>query len=433
MYKKILFLLLIFIFNSNCHAKTLNVIRDQETENFIYRLAYPILKVAGVGTDLQIVLVNDSSANAFVMNKKYIFVHLGLIQFCDNADSLAGVLAHEIGHIAADHNIKIDSFTQTMNVSSLVGQIIGATIAFNGAQEVGMAVSAGIQNIATQGVLRFSREKEAMADALAVKYLQQVEYPSKGLEKVLKAFAKVEKKMHHKHLPFLLSHPLSEERLASVSNMTASDKTKFPDMINNQLNRIKKKIESSLYEISYIKDKYTFLDSDEDKYNMAIINIRVGELQKAIDTLIDLSRVNINDPYTYELLGEAYYKSGEFKKSITSLRCAINKLDDFDSTDVLDQTLSMSLIAEGSVQSLNEAVIQLNKCLKYDPKNIALIYKLAMVYDKLDNRVMSYIKLCEKAYIEHNSYLFKVYFEVAQKLVDKNSVEEKLLYRLQSM
>ena len=99
-------LIICFIFiQFPVHA--ISVIRDTETEGVILTYIRQIFKAAGLNpNNAQVVLVNDSSINAFVAGGQAIFVHSGLITTAKTVDDLIFVLAHETGHIVGGHIVR---------------------------------------------------------------------------------------------------------------------------------------------------------------------------------------------------------------------------------------------------------------------------------------------------------------------------------------
>ena len=87
-------------------VQALSIIRDDEVESTIKQLVIPLLKSAGIPHDaVNVYILNDQNVNAFVFGGQNIFINTGLINFSNNPETLLGVLAHEIAHIAGAHII----------------------------------------------------------------------------------------------------------------------------------------------------------------------------------------------------------------------------------------------------------------------------------------------------------------------------------------
>ena len=77
-----------------------SILRDAETEAFLADLSEPLVEAAGLRPgNVEMVLINDPSINAFVAGGQAVHIHSGLIAEADNALEVQGVIAHELGHI----------------------------------------------------------------------------------------------------------------------------------------------------------------------------------------------------------------------------------------------------------------------------------------------------------------------------------------------
>ena len=89
-------------------AAGLPIIRDAEIEQPPRDYTQPVLKVAGLGQrNIRVVLINDRSFNAFVIDAKRIFVNTGALMDAETPNQIIGVLAHETGHISGGHLSKL--------------------------------------------------------------------------------------------------------------------------------------------------------------------------------------------------------------------------------------------------------------------------------------------------------------------------------------
>jgi len=156
-------------------------------------------------------VVNDETVNAFSLPGGYVFVNDGLIQRTSTDDELAGVLAHEIAHIAARHAVKRYEGGLGLHLAQLAAL----------ATREGMAVR-GL-NIAMQAArLAYARQDELDADRLAVKYLKTAGLDPRGILTFLEKL-QAEDRDHTHYLPrgmvrphYALTHPNVPERLRDV-------------------------------------------------------------------------------------------------------------------------------------------------------------------------------------------------------------------------
>src|SRR3990170_7838128 len=145
-------------------ATAQSILRDAETEALLQDMVDPLTEAAGLPKGaVDVVLVNDSSINAFVAGGQRIYVHSGLINAADSANEVQGVLAHELGHIAGGHIIGIyDAYGKAAKIS-LLTTLLGIAAAVAGAGEAAMGAMALGQQVAMGTFLTFHPQPEASA------------------------------------------------------------------------------------------------------------------------------------------------------------------------------------------------------------------------------------------------------------------------------
>lgn len=163
-------------------------------------------------------VVDDEEVNAFAGPAGQIYIHSGTILRARNVSELAGVIAHEIGHVAKRHLAQNYEKQQAANV--------GRQMAVIGAGVLGGSAAAGAANLASGfglGALlnTFSREAEGEADAFAVEALPKAGYDPNGLPTFFETLASE----RTSGVPaFLSSHPAPADRLEATRAMiTAAD------------------------------------------------------------------------------------------------------------------------------------------------------------------------------------------------------------------
>lgn len=135
-----------------------SVLRDAETEVFLDDLAAPLVEAAGLAPgNVDVVLVNDPSINAFVAGGQIVYIHTGLIDAADTAGEVQGVVAHELGHITGGHIIRFgDGVKQATNIS-ILSLLLGVGAALAGAGEAAMGAIMAGQQAAMGQFLAFTR------------------------------------------------------------------------------------------------------------------------------------------------------------------------------------------------------------------------------------------------------------------------------------
>ena len=127
-------------------------------------------------------ILDDASVNAFALPGGYIYVTRGLLVLAGNEAELAGVLAHEVGHVIARH--PAERYSQA--VAANMGAAVLTVLAQAAGVEAGDAAAAG----AAAYVQSYSRDQEFEADTLGVRYLARAGYDPKAMSTFLAKLAK---------------------------------------------------------------------------------------------------------------------------------------------------------------------------------------------------------------------------------------------------
>ena len=111
------------------------MIRDAEIEQLLRDYTTPILRVAGLGQqNIQVVIINDKSFNAFVMDAHRIFVNAGALMQSTTPNQIIGVFAHETGHIVGGHLSKMRQELANAQTAAIVAMLLGVGAMVGGRQ-----------------------------------------------------------------------------------------------------------------------------------------------------------------------------------------------------------------------------------------------------------------------------------------------------------
>lgn len=137
--------------------------------------------------DFTISLLNSSVNNAFAIPGGYVYVTRQLMALMNDEAELAGVLGHEVGHVAAQHGKKRQSAAQRNSILGVLGQVLVGAVA--GDSGLGQLLQKGIGTGAQLLTLKFSRTQEYEADDLGIRYLAKAGYDPKALSSMLASLA----------------------------------------------------------------------------------------------------------------------------------------------------------------------------------------------------------------------------------------------------
>jgi predicted Zn-dependent protease len=191
---------------------------DTHVQQYVNAVGQTVCRYAGRPTlEWQFVVVNSDQINAFAVPGGYIYLTRGLLFRLSNEAQLAGVLAHESGHIAKRHSAKQLGRQRTTQVGSSVVGIVGGLFGYGWAGNVTSAV-AGLSN------LSYSRDQEKEADMEGLSYMSQAGYNPQGLIQLMQVL----KSSGGKGGPqFLSTHPDPGNRIGYLTD-TIRDKYAGP-------------------------------------------------------------------------------------------------------------------------------------------------------------------------------------------------------------
>ena len=197
--------------------KYFKFINQPEVERYVDRIARRILSATGpLSYDYRFFVVEDPQLNAFAVPGGSIYLFTGLIERAKSTDELAGVLGHEIVHIKG-HHIARSSGPDAISVLSLLATVLLARSG-SGAQAAGIVGQA----VAATRQAAYSRQLEMESDTLGTRYMAAAGFDPRGTLGFLKTMDQ-ERQLNPIDVPaYILSHPLTPERVANAELVVKS-------------------------------------------------------------------------------------------------------------------------------------------------------------------------------------------------------------------
>src|SRR5262249_39068285 len=169
--------------------------------------------------DYHFYVVESPILNAFAVPGGYVFVFTGLLARAGSDDELAGVLGHEIGHAHAHHVVRMQTEGMAWNVASLLGVFLAA---------INPVLAAGAVPAAQTAQLKYSREFGQGPDHLGLTTTAQAGDGPNALPAFFKQLL-IEQRVNPAGVPpFMLSHPITEERVAHTESVIKARGLKTP-------------------------------------------------------------------------------------------------------------------------------------------------------------------------------------------------------------
>lgn len=193
------------------------------------------------------VLVLDSEEiNALSAPGGFIFLTRGLLQLCPNEDALAGIMAHEIGHISARHGLMAIKKSRLLEAFKLLASEAAEQLAPDKMVQLTDIFEGALDDIIIQLIERgYDRKAEYEADSLALKTLRRMGYSSQGLILFMEELIKKEEEINRKKEKvatfqgWMSTHPAPQERWKRLKTEISSWKEQM-EIFEGRTARFKK-------------------------------------------------------------------------------------------------------------------------------------------------------------------------------------------------
>jgi predicted Zn-dependent protease len=192
-------------------------VEDPVITEYVNRVGQNIVLHSDAKVAFTIKVIDSDDVNAFALPGGFFFVNKGVLLAADSEAELAGVMAHEIAHVAARHGMENARKGQILNWATIPLIFIGGGI--------GYAVQSAAQILVPMGFLKFSRNAENEADLLGAQYMWASGYDPNAMVDFFKKLEGKETKKPGTLAKVFRTHPLTSDREAKVAALVA----RFPN------------------------------------------------------------------------------------------------------------------------------------------------------------------------------------------------------------
>jgi predicted Zn-dependent protease len=364
-------------------AAAQSVLRDSETELLFRDISKPLIEAAGLDPKTNVVLLNDPEINAFVAQGQTVYIQSGLLTASDNVNQLQGVIAHELGHVAGGHSIRMQEGSSEATGISIATMVLGALAMAAGAGDAAMGIMMAGQRAAMGKFLAFSRTQETSADLAGARYLAAAGISGRGSVEFFKKLANQEYRLAiYAKDSYDRTHPLSQERVATLSEIYAKDPAwnRPPDpRFEARFQRVKAKL------IGFVTPKQAVVKYPESDKSVPAHYARayayhVGAYpEKALSEVQALLARDSEDPFFLELKGQILLESGRPADAIAPLREATERSGN---DPLIASMLGHALISTERKEHFAEAKQVLKSAVNRDNQNPFAWYQLGIIYDR---------------------------------------------------
>ena len=361
-------------------------LRDAETEALLNDMMAPLVEASELEPgNVEVVLINDPSINAFVAGGQVVYVHSGLINAAETANEVQGVLAHELGHITAGHVVRFNERVQGAQSLTLLSLIAGVAAALAGAPpEAGMGLfGLGVQ-AGTANFLSFNRNQEAATDQAGARYLSGAGISGRGMIKFFERLRNFEIRRGYSQrddAAYGRTHPLSGDRVATLREQLQEDPAwDAPDdpVLQERFLQVRAKLYGYLADPQRTLRQYPLSDTSlAANYARAFAYHKDALVNEALASTETLLASDPDNPYYLELQGQILLESGRPDEARIPLRRAT---DLTRNEPLIASVFGHALIATEDTTNYDEAERVLRAAVARDRFHPFAWYQLGVVY-----------------------------------------------------
>jgi predicted Zn-dependent protease len=386
------------------------VLRDTEAEQLLRDYTRPILRAAGMEKqNIQMVIINESVFNAFVVDGRRIFVNYGAMMQSETPNQIIGVLAHETGHLAGGHLSKLREQLAQAQTQMIIAMLLGAGAMVAGAKggnsnhglaSAGAAAISAPQEVIRRTLLSYVRQQEENADRAGVKFLAATGQSAKGMYETFRRFTNESLFAARGADPYVQSHPMPAERVAALQELARSSphwEKKDDPALQLRHDMVRAKISGFMERQDTVYRRYPQSnDSLPARYAHAIATYRHGDLRNAVALIDGLIQVQPNNPYFHELRGQALLEGGKPTEAIAPLRKAVQLSGN---APLIEMLLGQALVAANNKAYTDEAIAILRAAVAREAEAPNGYTQLAMAYGRKGDFAQADLASAQAAYL----------------------------------
>ena len=194
--------------------KSVKFVNDPVVVDYVNRIAQNLVKNSDAKVPFTIKVIDSDEVNAMALPGGFMYVNSGLILTADDEAEMAGVIAHEIGHVAAHHAVREQTRMNYAQLGTIPLIFIGGWTGY------------GIYEAAQIGIpltfLQFSRGFESQADFLGVQYMYRSGYDPQAFVTIFEKLENLEKTKPHLISKAFSSHPQTPDRIEATQKEIAT-------------------------------------------------------------------------------------------------------------------------------------------------------------------------------------------------------------------
>jgi predicted Zn-dependent protease len=315
-------------------------------------------------------------------------VNAGALFDAKTPNEIIGVFAHETGHLAGGHLQRLREQLASAQTASIIALMAGIGAAVAGARSgaggnVAAAAIMAPQSAIMRSLLAYVRTQEDQADHAGVKFLNATGQSPRGMVDLFKRLSN-EVLFNSRYIdPYMQSHPMPADRVAALETLARSSPywdRKDSSELQLRHDLMRAKLSGFLERPESVANRYPPSDhSLPARYAHAISTYRHSDLRQALVQIDGLIQAEPNNPYFYELKGQALLEAGKAAEAVAPLRQAVALSH---STPLIEILLAQALNASNNPKFAEEAVGLLRTAISREPESPEAYSQLAMAYGR---------------------------------------------------
>ena len=193
--------------------KSVKFITDPVVEEYVNRIGQNIVKNSDAKVPFTIKVIDSDEINAMALPGGFFYVNSGLVLAADNEAELAGVMAHEIAHVAAHHAMREQTRMNYAQMGTIPLIFVGGGLGYGLYEAMSLAVPITF--------LQFSRDFERQADFLGVEYMYRAGYDPQALPSMFEKIEHLEKTKPSMIAKAFSDHPQTPDRILATQQEIA--------------------------------------------------------------------------------------------------------------------------------------------------------------------------------------------------------------------
>jgi beta-barrel assembly-enhancing protease len=226
------------------------IINDPVIAEYVNRVGQNLVRNSDAKVPFTIKVIDSEEVNAFALPGGFFFVNSGLILKADNEAELAGVMAHEIAHVAARHGTRQATRGEIAQLSMIPLMIM------TGGTWAGYGIYQAASILVPVGFLKFSRAFESEADMLGLEYMYKAGYDPTSFVDFFEKIETLEKRKPGTMAKVFSTHPMTDDRIQAAQKNIQNYLKAKPEYVvtTSEFNDVKNRL-SAMHNRRKLDDK----------------------------------------------------------------------------------------------------------------------------------------------------------------------------------